>query len=34
MRVLVVDDNMDTAESMALLVRGPGHEVDFARYED
>ena len=30
MRVLVVDDNMDTAESMALLVRGLGHEVDFA----
>lgn len=30
MRVLVVDDNMDTAESMALLVRGLGHDVDFA----
>jgi len=30
MRVLVVDDNMDTAESMALLVRGLGHEVNFA----
>lgn len=30
MRVLVVDDNMDTAESMALLVRALGHEVNFA----
>ena len=30
MRVLVVDDNMDTAESMALLVVGLGHEVKFA----
>lgn len=30
MRVLVVDDNLDTAESMAFLVRGLGHEVNFA----
>ena len=30
MRVLVVDDNMDTAETMAVLVRGLGHEVSFA----
>lgn len=30
MRVLVVDDNLDTAESMALLVRGLGHDVNFA----
>jgi CheY-like chemotaxis protein len=29
-RVLVVDDNLDTVQSMALLLRDMGHEVDFA----
>lgn len=29
-RVLVVDDNVDTAESLALLLRLRGHEVDTA----
>jgi two-component system CheB/CheR fusion protein len=29
-RILVVDDNVDTAESMALLLRLRGHEVDVA----
>jgi two-component system CheB/CheR fusion protein len=29
-RVLVVDDNVDTAESMALLLRLRGHEVEVA----
>lgn len=30
LRVLVVDDYPDTAESMALLLRLEGHEVDIA----
>jgi CheY-like chemotaxis protein len=30
-RVLVVDDNKDAAESMALLLRMSGHEVTIAR---
>nr|WP_051242886.1 PAS domain S-box protein [Azohydromonas australica] len=30
-RVLVVDDNKDAAESMALLLRMSGHEVSIAR---
>ena len=29
-RVLVVDDSLDMVQSMALLLRGLGHEVDFA----
>lgn len=29
-RVLVVDDNLDYLRSMTLLLRGMGHEVDFA----
>jgi CheY-like chemotaxis protein len=29
-RVLVVDDNMDTVESMAMLIKTMGHEVQFA----
>jgi CheY-like chemotaxis protein len=29
-RVLVVDDNRDTAESLAMLLRLGGHEVDIA----
>jgi len=29
-RVLVVDDDLDTVHSMALLLRGSGHEVQFA----
>jgi CheY-like chemotaxis protein len=29
-RVLVVDDNLDTVESMATLLRIMGHEVQFA----
>jgi CheY-like chemotaxis protein len=29
-RVLVVDDNVDTAESLALLLRMKGHEVAIA----
>jgi CheY-like chemotaxis protein len=29
-RVLVVDDNLDAARSMVLLLRRMGHEVDFA----
>ena len=30
-RVLVVDDFADTAESMALLLRYDGHQTDFAQ---
>ena len=29
-RVLVVDDELDTAETLAVLLRGMGHEVEFA----
>ena len=29
-RVLVVDDNLDTVQSMALLLKLNGHEVQFA----
>jgi CheY-like chemotaxis protein len=29
-RVLVVDDNLDTVQSMALLLKLHGHEVQFA----
>jgi len=29
-RVLVVDDDLDTVHSMALLIKAFGHEVDFA----
>jgi len=29
-RVLVVEDNLDSVHSMALLVRMMGHEVQFA----
>lgn len=29
-RVLVVDDNLEYLRSMTLLLRGMGHEVDFA----
>jgi CheY-like chemotaxis protein len=29
-RVLVVDDSLDMVQSMALLLRDMGHEVDFA----
>jgi CheY-like chemotaxis protein len=29
-RVLVVDDNLDTVQSMALLLKVNGHEVQFA----
>jgi CheY-like chemotaxis protein len=29
-RILVVDDDLDTVHSMALLFRGNGHEVQFA----
>jgi PAS domain S-box-containing protein len=30
-RILVVDDNSDSAESMAMLLRASGHEVHMAR---
>ena len=30
LRVLVVDDNLDTVHSMAMLVKMMGHEVQFA----
>jgi CheY-like chemotaxis protein len=30
LRVLVVEDNLDSVHSMALLVRSMGHEVEFA----
>jgi DNA-binding response OmpR family regulator len=30
MRVLVIEDDMDTAESMALVLHDMGHEVEFA----
>ena len=33
LRVLVVDDNRDTADSLAVLVRMWGHEVQ-AAYND
>jgi CheY-like chemotaxis protein len=29
-RILVVDDDLDTAETMAVLLRGMGHQVRFA----
>lgn len=29
-RVLVVDDNQDSAESLAILLKGTGHEVHIA----
>jgi len=29
-RVLVVDDHLDTAHTLAILLRGMGHEVEFA----
>jgi CheY-like chemotaxis protein len=29
-RVLVVDDELDTAETLAVLLRQMGHEVEFA----
>jgi CheY-like chemotaxis protein len=29
-RVLVVDDNLDTVHSMAMLLKDMGHEVQFA----
>src|SRR3954453_4751257 len=29
-RILVIDDHLDTAESLAVLMRGMGHEVQFA----
>ena len=29
-RVLVVDDNLDTAETLRFLLRDMGHEVEFA----
>ena len=29
-KVLVVDDNVDAVESLALMLREMGHEVDFA----
>jgi DNA-binding response OmpR family regulator len=30
MRVLVIEDNMDTAETMAVVLHDMGHEVEFA----
>jgi CheY-like chemotaxis protein len=30
LRVLVVDDDLDTVHSMALLIKAMGHETDFA----
>jgi DNA-binding response OmpR family regulator len=30
MRVLVIEDNMDAAETMALVLQDMGHEVEFA----
>jgi two-component system CheB/CheR fusion protein len=30
LRILVVEDHADTAESLALLLRGEGHEVQVA----
>ena len=29
-RVLVVDDDLDTAQSMAIMLRERGHQVEFA----
>jgi CheY-like chemotaxis protein len=29
-RILVVDDDLDTADTMAVLLRGMGHQVRFA----
>lgn len=29
-RILVVDDHLDTAHSLAILLRDMGHEVEFA----
>jgi CheY-like chemotaxis protein len=29
-RVIVADDDLDTVEAMAMLLRGMGHEVDVA----
>jgi CheY-like chemotaxis protein len=30
LRVLVVDDDLDTVHSMAMLIKSMGHQVDFA----
>jgi CheY-like chemotaxis protein len=30
LRVLVVDDDLDTVHSMAMLIKAMGHETDFA----
>jgi CheY-like chemotaxis protein len=34
MKVLVIDDNADAAESLALMLRAAGHQVEAARDGD